>query len=118
MLVLVTFAGCGKPVNLPKLSPVKGVVVRGGQPVQSGKLELKAQPDNPDMMVNAQVDPTGHFEVVSMDRDGKKRPGAPEGSYKLTYIPQATDHKIEPVEVPVIFTVEPKANEWTVELPN
>ncbi len=117
LFALAVLTGCGKPVNLPKLNVVKGTVTSSGQAVKGGRLALKAEPDNPDLNINALVDQNGFFEVISMDRDGKKRPGAPEGNYRVTYIPQTTEHNVSPIELPALYTVEAKANQWTVDLP-
>ena len=70
-------------------------------------------------MISATVGADGRFEVLSMntqDRDGKKNPGAPEGTYQISYAPPGQDQSIPPVVLAKPFVVEATANEWTIEL--
>lgn len=114
--------GCSKKsssANVPQLHSVKGVVNKGGLPVNGGTLFIRPDQDQPNLMISANVGPDGRFEVVSMDtqdRDGKKRPGAPEGTYRITYAPPGQDQTVAPIDVAKAFAVETKGNEWTIEL--
>lgn len=71
------------------------------------------------MLISAAVGADGRFEVFSMDtqdRDGKKHPGAPEGTYQVTYGVVSQDQNAAAIVLSKSFVVEAKANEWIIEL--
>jgi hypothetical protein len=118
---LIAMAGCGPTTDkdLPPLHAVKGIVQNDGQHVSGGRVSLRALQDDPNLMINAVVGPDGKFEldtIYTREKRGPKHPGAPIGTYRLTYAASSADHADVPVELIRTFTVEPNANEWTVEL--
>jgi hypothetical protein len=122
-LLVVAFGleGCSKKPesNVPTLHPVKGVVNRGGKPVNGGELFIRPDQEHPNLLVSATVGTDGRFDVASMDtqdRDGKRLPGAPEGTYRITYTIASQDQTAPSVVLSKSFVVEAKANEWLIEL--
>lgn len=122
LILTLCTTGCKKKPgsgNVPAVHPVKGVVLKNGQHVTNGDLEIRPVQELPNLLVSAVLKPDGTFEVFSMDtqdRDGKKHPGAPEGSYQLTYSVQTQDQQIQSVKLSKPFVVEAKPNEWIVNL--
>jgi hypothetical protein len=100
--------GCndGKPKgDLPPLHPVKGKVVRNSQPVNGGLVRFHTDPDDPDVVVNAEVKADGTFEVQTQHAQSQKKgPGAPAGIYQVTYYPPQGDQTAGPNPVPVTPT--------------
>jgi len=120
-VVAIGLASCSKKSdsNVPTLHPVKGVVQLGGQPVNGGELSIRPDQNQPNLLISATVGADGRFEVVSMDtqdRDGKKHPGAPEGTYQIAYGVVSQDQNAAPIVLSTSFVVEAKANEWIIEL--
>ena len=123
-LGLVVLFGCdgSKPKGeLPPLHPATGKVVRGGQPVTGGSLRLQADPEDPDVVVTAEVKPDGSFELQTMHAQSQKRgPGAPAGTYRVTYFPPMGDQTAgptpEPVEVRQPQTIQAGQNSLTIDL--
>ena len=120
-------AGCGKDGNQPafaELHPVKGVVKRGGQPVKAGMVRFFPDPDKPDFIINSLVQSDGTFTLTtvrSTDSKGERKPGAPAGNYKVTYMPDALDQtgggSTEPIPILKPVTVTAGAKEIVLELP-
>jgi hypothetical protein len=121
-VLFVAVAGCspGKPEGeLPPLHPAKGTVVRGGKAAGAGTVQFRAEPDNPDLIVNGEVRADGTFDLQTLHaRSQKKAPGAPAGTYRVTYIPAATEQNqlVVPVELPQPVIIKEGPNELTVEL--
>jgi len=119
-LALAVLIGCqeAKPKgDLPPLYPAKGKVVRGGVPVASGLIQFQSEPPNPDLIVNSVVGPDGTFELQTLHAlSQKKAPGAPAGTYKVTYMPPAADQHIVPVTPAQTFAIQAGTNELTVNL--
>lgn len=117
---LAVLVGCDdKPKgDLPPLHPAKGKVVRGGQPVNGGSVRFQMEPDNPDVLVSAEVKSDGTFELQTVHAlSGKHGQGAPAGTYRVTYQPPlAENQSAPPVEVPQVQTIRDGANELTVDL--
>jgi hypothetical protein len=124
VLGLVVALGCtdGKPPgDLPALHPARGKVVRNGQPVGGGMVRFFAQPDDPDLVVNAEVGADGAFELQTLHAQSqKKAKGAPAGTYQVTYYPPAGDQTQGPSPEPVSpsqpQTIQAGNNELTVEV--
>src|SRR5262249_25187151 len=117
---LVVLIGCdeAKPKgDLPPLHPAKGKVVRGGAPVDGGLIQFQAEPANPDLIVNAQVLTDGTFELQTLHAiSQKKAPGAPAGTYKVTYMPPTRDQNIVPITPAQTYAIQAGTNELTIDL--
>lgn len=125
--VLWALSGCGGGSNqpdFPDLNPVKGVVKRGGAPAKGGSVQFAPDPAKPEFMINSVVGDDGSFAlstVRSTDSKGERKPGAPAGTYKVTYTPplgdQTADGHVHPVDAPKPVTVKAGDNDLVVELP-
>jgi hypothetical protein len=121
--LLVGCGGDNQPA-FPDLHPVKGVVKRGGQPVVGGSVRFTPEPDRPEFIVNSEVGPDGTFSLTTVrttDKAGERKPGAPTGKYRVTYVPPAGDQtaggvSFNPIEVPELVVVLAQENSLTVEL--
>lgn len=126
VLGLLVLAGCGgdNQPPFPDLHPVKGVVKRGGQPVSGGGIRFDPDPARPEFIITSTVEPDGTFTLATIrttDKSGERKPGAPAGKYKVTYMPPAGDQtaggaSFDPITAPGGVTVEAKENDLTVEL--
>lgn len=126
VLFAVLLAGCsGDGVKFPDLHPAKGVVKRGNAPVSGGAVQLRP-PDGPgDYIISGVVGSDGTFTLATAHKDdkrGERKPGAPAGTYKATYMPPAGDQTASPVaglgqvEVPTTLTVTAGENNLTIDL--
>src|SRR5262245_1588899 len=119
-LSLAMLLGCqeNKPKgDLPPLHPAKGKVVRGGTPVGGGLVQFQTDPAMPDLIVNSEVKPDGTFELQTLHAlSQKKAPGAPAGTYTVTYLPPATDQNIVPVIPAQTYPIQAGTNELTIDL--
>ncbi len=127
-LALAVGAGCGtgtKQPDFPDLSPVKGVVKRGGQSVGGGGIvRFTPDPDKSEFVINSEVGADGTFALTTVrttDSRGERKTGAPAGSYKVTYTPPLGDQTVGgqagPVELPAKVTVKAGDNDITIDLP-
>jgi hypothetical protein len=122
--LLVGCGGGGSQPAFPDLYPAKGVVKRGGQPVAGGSVRFTPEPDRPEFLVNAEVGPDGTFSLSTVrttDKAGERKPGAPAGRYRVTYMPPAGDQtaggvSFAPVEAQSAVTVASQENDLTIEL--
>ncbi|WP_020467897.1 hypothetical protein [Zavarzinella formosa] len=119
-------SGCSenKPKgDLPPLNPSKGKVMRGGSPVAGGIVQFRAEPAKPgsdDLLVNAEVNAEGGFELQTIHAlSMKKAVGAPAGTYKVVYTPAMTaqTQNAIPVDLPKTVTIASGPNDLTIELP-
>lgn len=119
-------AGCGGESQppFPDLQPVTGAVRQGGRPVKGGAVRFAPDPDNPAFTVNGPVGDDGRFTLSTVrttDRNGERKPGAPAGQYRVTYLPPAGDQTTgpaaPPVDLPTPVTVEPRETTLTIDLP-
>ncbi|MCS7304246.1 MAG: hypothetical protein NZ602_03955 [Thermoguttaceae bacterium] len=125
--------GKGRPEGeLPKLQPVRGQLLRAGQPVSGGSLQLeplssqKAPASSGQSMQNlsigANVKPDGGFEVVTLHTlSMKSAPGAPVGQYRVTYLPPASGKPedqaaFQPITLPQPITIQEGQNELRLSL--
>lgn len=124
VLGLAVAFGCtdDKPKGeLPALHPVKGKVVRGGAPVNGGSVRFHPDPEDLDLVVGGEVKADGTFELQTQHAQSQKKgPGAPAGTYRVTYFPPLADQTAGPNPEPVTPNqtqiVQAGANELTVEL--
>ncbi|MEA1952379.1 MAG: hypothetical protein U9N87_13450 [Planctomycetota bacterium] len=124
LLVLAMFLGCGsgRPEGeLPELYPAGGTVIRGGQPVTTGFLRFRPvspDADSSNYLITSLVGPDGHFELASMHAlSQKKKPGAPAGTYTITYMPPVEGQIVPMVNLKQKFTISSDGpNELSVKL--
>ncbi len=126
LFALGLIAGCGSDDNrapFSELHPVKGVVLRGGVPVNGGSVEFATTGGSADFLINSDVGADGTFTLTTVratDSRGERKTGAPAGTYSATYRPpvadQTTGHS-NPVAIPKPVVVEAKANDLKLELP-
>ncbi|MFO0804181.1 MAG: hypothetical protein U0791_13800 [Gemmataceae bacterium] len=127
LAVLFGLVGCGGDKGQPafsELNAVTGVVKRNGQPVKGGKLTFTLDPDKQEFGVNAVVGSDGTYTLTTYrltDSSGERKPGAPAGTYKVTYVPDITDQtsggSMEPVRLTTPVTVAAGANTLNIDLP-
>lgn len=126
-LALGLLSGCGSGVkqpDFPDLSPVKGVVTRGGSPVKGGAVQFFPDPAKPDFLINSEVGTDGTYALSTVrttDSSGERKPGAPAGTYKVTYTPPLGDQTaggaVNPIDLAKTFTVAAGNNDIPIELP-
>jgi hypothetical protein len=126
-VALGSLAGCGGGDNqpdFPALHPAKGVIKRGGQPVKGGVVRFTPDPDKPEFVINSEVGADGTFAlstVRSTDKKGERKPGAPAGSYKVTYTPSLGDQTatavLVPVDLPKPIAIQAGENDISIDLP-
>jgi hypothetical protein len=122
-LVLLSLA-CSNSSNstakLPTLHAAPGIVVKGSTPVAGGLLTFRLDPETPesrDWVVNAVVGNDGKFEIKTQHAQGKsKEPGAPVGSYIVTYLPPSATQNINPSVPKAKVTIVPGTNQLTIDL--
>ncbi len=117
LFLLLGFAvlGCGKGEDIPKLYPAKGKVVRNGKAVKGEFIQFRPVKDMGEIFINGMVGADGTFEL-STKRKGDPAPGAPEGEYQVTYMPPGKDQSDPPVTPAKTYKVEPKSNDFTVDV--
>lgn len=77
--------GCGSDTGLPPLHAAKGTVTQGGKPVSHALVRLRPEKDDPTLTIVGTTDAQGHFELSTQTTRGNvKRPGVPEGTYRVT----------------------------------
>lgn len=126
VLGVVVLAGCGGDGQppFPDVHPVKGVVKKGGKAVTGGGVRFDPDPPKPEFIVTGNVEADGTFTlgtVRTTDKVAERKPGAPAGKYKVTYMPPAGDQtaggaSFDPITAPNPVTVEAKDNDLTVDL--
>ena len=126
-IIAVVTAGCGDAKEQPKfpdLHPVKGIVVRGNQPVDGGSVRFTPDPDQSEFLINSEVGKDGTFSLTTVrttDSNGERKPGAAARCYKVTYVPPVADQTVggsfDPVELKAPVIVEAKSNDLKLELP-
>lgn len=115
-------AGVSQP-DFPPLVPVKGVVVRNGQPVTGGAIRFDPQPESTEFLINSDVASDGSFQLSTVrltDTSGERRPGAPAGQYVVTFMPPAGDQTagyVGPIALPEPVAISSSTSSLTVELP-
>jgi hypothetical protein len=124
-LGLLLLAGCGeKQPAFPDVHPVRGVVKVGGKPAAGGSVRFDADPAVPGYIISGPVGPDGAFTLTTVrttDKVAERKPGAPAGAYRVTYMPPAGDQTAgpppEPPVLPKPVTVEAKENDLTLDFP-
>ena len=115
-------SGGGNQPPFAELYPAKGVLVRDGQPVKGGVLQLAAIPPSAEFLINAEVGSDGAFELTTVratDSRGERKSGVAAGTYTATYRPPVADQmtgNLNPVALPKPVVVEAKPNDWKLEL--
>ena len=121
ILALIVLIGCqdSKPKgDLPPLHPAKGKVLSNGQPVSGGGVQLRTDPESPDLVVSAEVKADGTFELQTVHTISSKiGKGAPAGTYKVTYQPPLSANAAPvPITPSQTQTIQAGNNELTVEV--
>lgn len=100
-------AGCG---NKPKLVPVSGKVVQGGQPVIAGSIYFHPTPENPyqGQTPSCQLGLDGTFTM----RTYPYGQGVPLGAYKVTLAPELATRLGKP------DYADPAKTPWSVTVPD
>jgi hypothetical protein len=101
------------------LHPVKGVVTQGGRPVGANSLVTFSPMAAQDVTVSGKTDARGNFELTTSGRDGKRKPGAPEGTYSVLVTPYLEGQQVGTVLItlPTPYQVKPGQNDFKLELP-
>ena len=105
-------AGCGRGLAT---YPAKGkVVIKGGRPVASGgRIEFQSTSD-PQAKATGWIDfTTGRFSLTT-HREGRAVEGAVVGTHRV--VVELRD-PVAVVNLSNVYTVEPRENEFTIELP-
>jgi hypothetical protein len=119
LLALVLLGCAGRREPLPKTYGVTGQVqFADGQPVPGGLVQFRPTQDGP-YTITGTITSTGAFTLQTRLADGRKAPGAPEGSYRVTVAPPSgPDQGTVPVELQETYTVEPRdGNEFRFVVP-
>lgn len=113
---VASLAGCGSN-SAVKTYPATGkVVVTGGQDWTGGVVEFESL-TNPEHKTMGKIGKNGSFTLETLV-EGRRTAGALEGQYRVTVIPpMREDQTGEPVTLSQTFTVEPRENSFTIELP-
>src|SRR4051812_47263847 len=117
----LTVCGCGKAEELPALYPVRGKVVRNGKAVAGGNVKFEPVKGQGEIFSNAEVGSDGRFTLAT-HRRSLAGPGAPEGSYRVVYVPPLAaaagpedvpnaQNASSPLVFPTPFRVEARDNE-------
>lgn len=125
--LLIGLTGCGGDKGQPafsELNPVTGVVKRNGQPVKGGKITFTMDSDKQEFGVNAVVGADGTYTLTTYrltDSSGERKPGAPAGSYKVSYVPDITDQttggSMDPIRLTAPVSVAAGSNTLNIDLP-
>jgi hypothetical protein len=107
-LTLVGVVGCGW--GMPRTYAVQGkVVFKGGKPVTDGKIQFQSAVD-PQFKAMGDIDQDGSFSLTTYI-GAKKANGAPEGPYSVVV---ELERPAEVIALPNSYTVEPRANDFTI----
>jgi hypothetical protein len=111
-ILSLCLAGCGGGLTT---YPVKGkVVFKGGRPVTSGgRIEFQSTSD-PQVKANGWIDDTNGSFSLTTYREGKSVEGAVAGPHRVVVELRSP---VSVVSLPNPYTVEPRDNELTIELP-
>jgi hypothetical protein len=111
-IVLLGSAGCGGGLTT---YPAKGkVVIKGGRPVTSGgRIEFQSTSDSQVKAVGWIEFETGSFSLATY-REGKKVEGAVVGPHRVLV---ELRNPVAVVNLPNVYTVERRENDFTIELP-
>lgn len=119
LLVWVVVLGCEGGDKLPPLHPVKGVVTRNDKPLEKALVRFRPVKDDPALILTAVTDGQGQFALFTRTvRGNVKRPGGPEGSYRVTIdLPMGDDQSGGgAVELPQPYTIQVGDNHFTFEV--
>jgi hypothetical protein len=126
LLLALVPTGCQRDPNqpeLPGLHPAVGSVNRSGQNVSGGVVQFTPDPDRPEFLINSEVGADGRFSLSTVrttDSKGERHPGAPAGTYRVTYMPPVLDQTtgfVEPITLPKTVSIEAQDNDLKIELP-
>jgi hypothetical protein len=116
--------GSGDQPAFSDLHPVKGVIKRAGQPVKGGQVRFLLDPEKPEFNSNSVVNEDGSYSLTTYrttDKSGERKPGAPAGTYKVSYVPdladQSTGGSMQAIPIPKPVTVVAGENTINLDLP-
>jgi hypothetical protein len=104
-------AGCGGFTTYP----AKGkVVFKGDRPVtRGGRIEFQSASD-PQVRATGWIDDTDGSFSLTTHREGKNFDGAVVGPHRVVV---ELHYPVAVVNLPNVYTIEPRENEFTIELP-
>lgn len=128
--VLLGCGGAGRPdVPLPPLHPVRGQLLRAGQPVAGGAVRFSpvsgqktssgapADQGAQNLSIGGQVGPDGQFELTTLQTVSQRSAlGAPVGQYTVTYYPPSETQDVQPIPLPTPVTIREGPNELKLSL--
>jgi len=116
-LAIVLLSGCSGPpkVEHAKTWPVKGKVVKNGQPLTAGTIEF--QPAGSGERASGEIGQDGAFSLFTF-AGNEKLDGAVEGKYRVTVIPPipADQQNVQIFNLPKTLEVKPQENEFTIDV--
>jgi hypothetical protein len=116
-MAMLVLASCSKPAEpMPTTHPVTGTVVyKQGGPVP-GRITFQPMTDL-QLACNGPIADDGTFTVSTLRTSDQQRiDGVPEGEYRVTVFPQATDQFIIPKELPGKVTVKAGENRFDFKI--
>jgi hypothetical protein len=110
--------GCGGPSSTlpPSYSVTGSVHYKSGGPVAGGAIQFTSVSDT-SFSVSGDISDDGKFTLYTV-KGNERVHGVPEGEYTVTVQPPipADQHVIPPIVLPKTYRVEPKDNEFTLEV--
>lgn len=125
LALAVLCSGCesGRPQPaFSDLHPATGIVTQSGKTVGGGVVTFTPQPDRQEFLINSEVGDDGRFSLSTVratDSKGERRPGAPAGEYRVTYLPPVknqTAGNLDPIALPKHTTIQAGSNDLKLEL--
>jgi hypothetical protein len=112
----VTFClGCADGKPLPALYPVKGTILKNGQPVQGGSIRFHPESSQEDLIIISAVGDNREFALATKSSK-RHASGAPPGKYRVVYTPRISKTSFQPTTLKEPVTIEVKENDLTIEL--
>ncbi len=119
VLLMCAALGCEGGDKLPPLHPVKGVVTRNDRPLGKALVRFHPVKDDPLLSLTAVTDAQGRFELFTQTTRGNvKKPGGPEGAYRVTIdLPMGDEQSGGgAVELPEPYTIKAGDNQFKFEI--
>jgi hypothetical protein len=114
-------AGCPSAPHavLPKTYPAKGkVVYKDNKPMSGGMVQFRSEAAAA-FTITGEVQQDGTFRLTTMEVQGTKADGAPEGQYEVTVMPLMNPDQSGgvPVTLPKPYTIKPgEGNDIVIQL--
>jgi hypothetical protein len=109
-------AGCGGESSSLTTHPVDGrVFYKGGQPVRAGQIRFIPVEDS-SYSVAGDIGQDGTFSLTT-NKDGKNKPGAVAGSYRVSIQLPSVNHRYVPeIVLTRQYKVEARDNHFEIEI--